>query len=776
MKPPTAVMVTTAFVPLDGRAQKIARSVANAGWDTWLIGRSETGRLEISTLGRAHVIKLAARPPAEGWGRRHLIDFEMFDEVLDDLRPDLLHAHDVDTLGLAARVRRQAERAGRTVKLVYDAHEYVAGVERPDTTWRLAMLVEESRHIGRVDAVITVIEPLAGRLRERYCLIETPTVVKNAPEGRPLPVETDQKASDVRSDCRLGPEAELLVYSGAVSPARGLSTVVASLPELERVHLALQVASRHRYVVELEQQAQKLGVRGRLHVLAYVAPHRVVDYLRTANAGVVPLLRTASHDLAICSKYFEFMHARLPIVTSDVKLQAQTTVQFGNGEVFRAGDVSSFVEATRAVLANAERYVGAYDVPGRIQSNSWEAQEPALLQVYTRLTGWSPVSRPARKTQGDKVAQAGELGRRGRGPTGRKPRLAIGPSNMAGQAWAWTKALERLCPEVGTDVYVLERDTVFRFSSDHAISQQQWWHSPRWHVQMLRNLTDAYTHVMFEGGLALTGPWTGDGYFPQDAAACAERGTEVGLIFHGSDIRNPRRFRELYPDLPFADPRSELTVALQRRYDALAPLVEGFAGPCFVSTPDLLDFLPRATWLPVTVDVEAFGQGREVMRRSKPVVVHVSSRAAIKGTTIVDTVALDMQDRGLIEYQRPEQVPPERMPGVIAAADIVLDQFAVGSYGALAVQAMAAGRVVVGHVAEPVRARLGNTLPIVEATQHSLRQVLEELIENPERCRQLVVQGREFVHRYHDGAYAGKVLADFVLGSRAGNPRRAFTI
>ena len=101
----------------------------------------------------------------------------------------------------------------------------------------------------------------------------------------------------------------------------------------------------------------------------------------------------------------------------------------------------------------------------------------------------------------------------------------------------------------------------------------------------------------------------------------------------------------------------------------------------------------------------------------------------------------------------------------MAAADVVLDQFALGSYGVLAAQAMAAGRIVVGHVVEPVRARLGNTLPIVEARQHNLEQVLEQLIEDRERCRELAVQGPEFVHRYHDGTYAAKVLADFVVGS-----------
>src|SRR5207253_787078 len=94
----------------------------------------------------------------------------------------------------------------------------------------------------------------------------------------------------------------------------------------------------------------------------------------------------------------------------------------------------------------------------------------------------------------------------------------------------------------------------------------------------------------------------------------------------------------------------------------------------------------------------------------------------------VDLIAGEMHKRRLIDYRRPGVVPPHRMPALIGDADIVLDQFALESYGVLAVEAMAAGRVVVGRVAAPVRARLQDQVPVVEADARTLRQVLETLI------------------------------------------------
>lgn len=393
MKPPTALMITRSLVRWDVRPQKIARTIADEGWDVWLVGQSASHRREIHSLGRAQVLNLPVRRPLDGWSRRHLVEFEAFDELLDHLRPDVIHAHDADMLPVGARAKQRAQERGQAIKLIYDAHEFIAGVRGWDETWRLAMLVGESRHIGQADGVMTVTDPVAELLNDRYDLAERPTVVKNAVERDPADLDQLGPLSDVRTDCALEAETGLLAYSGTVSPHRGLSTVVFALKELEGVHLALQVAKRHGHVLALEEQAEELGVRERLHVLPYVESRRVADYLRTADVGVIPLLHTPNHEVALCNKYFEFMHALLPIVTSDVRLQAQTTSELGNGEVFRAGDVSSFVQATRAVLANRERYTGAYDAPGVLERHSWEAQRPILVQFYTRLTGCRPRSR-----------------------------------------------------------------------------------------------------------------------------------------------------------------------------------------------------------------------------------------------------------------------------------------------------------------------------------------------------------------------------------------------
>src|SRR5207237_8876153 len=138
---------------------------------------------------------------------------------------------------------RRAAPAGGALSVLDSALDPLERADRPEPSSLLAMMVEEEAHIGQVDGVLTVSEPLAALLAERYGLEELPAVVKNAPARR-LGQPRERAPSDVRADCGLPGDAALLVYSGAVAPARGLATLVASLTALPDVHLALQVLER----------------------------------------------------------------------------------------------------------------------------------------------------------------------------------------------------------------------------------------------------------------------------------------------------------------------------------------------------------------------------------------------------------------------------------------------------------------------------------------------------------------------------------------------------
>ncbi|WP_369205690.1 glycosyltransferase family 4 protein [Streptomyces sp. PU-14G] len=347
-----------------------------------------------------------------------LYDFELaYGRAVDELRPDLIHAHDFRMLGVGARAKIRAAARGETVKLVWDAHEFLPGV-RPwtdDVRWLPAHLAHEREYVPYADAAVTVSATLAGLLRRTHHLAEDPHVVLNAPETPATrPVKTGG-VPGLRALCGIGPGTPLVVYSGAAAPQRGLDTMVDALPGLPGVHTALVVPKPAAgYLGTLRARAARLGVAERLHVLPYVDCDQVVPFLAEADAGAIPLHHWPNHEIALITKFFEYAHARLPLVVSDVETMAATTRAAGIGEVFTAEDTDGYTRAVRAVLADPERYRAPYGRPGLLDRWTWEAQAQTLDRLYTGLLRQTALSHEGARTEPEARRGRARRGREGR--------------------------------------------------------------------------------------------------------------------------------------------------------------------------------------------------------------------------------------------------------------------------------------------------------------------------------------------------------------------------
>jgi glycosyltransferase involved in cell wall biosynthesis len=255
-------------------------------------------------------------------------------------------------------------------------------------------MAHEREYVPYVDAAMTVSDDLAGMLQEAHGLSERPVVVLNAPAVEHAPYEmtdgmpVDTPAPDLRAMCDVGPDVPLLVYSGLGAPQRGLDIMVEALPQQPGVHVALVTNNHHSaFMTGLVERARELGVLDRVHLLSYVPHWEVVPLLSGASAGVIPIHHWPNHEIALITKFFEYSHARLPLVVSDVRTMAGTVRATGQGEVFKAEDIADYTRAVQAVLDDPERYRSAYDKPGLLDGWTWTAQAEVLTSVYRRVLG-----------------------------------------------------------------------------------------------------------------------------------------------------------------------------------------------------------------------------------------------------------------------------------------------------------------------------------------------------------------------------------------------------
>jgi glycosyltransferase involved in cell wall biosynthesis len=388
--------------PLTYRAGRVRRSLKYRRW--WLS--------QVASSLRTWLAELEARRAAEFWQWwdewlpaqsrpvrwRSVIpeadDYEaVFAELLDQLRPDVLHAHDMHVIGVASRAAGRAALRGRTMKVVYDAHEYVPGLSQyGGRTPRMiaAWAQHEREYIRTADRVVTVSPAIARTLRRRYRLDREPTVVINSP----LLVAEGNEITDVRAAAGLPADRPLLVYSGRVTRARGVETAVSALPRLPDVHLAVvcvpSIASKP--VDELRRLAASLQVEDRVHYLDPVAPSDVLRFLRTADIGLIPILRYPSHEMALPNKVFEYTFAGLPVVTSDMPTLEEFVGKTGVGEVFTAENPDDLAAAVSRVLLDPKPYRERASDPGLRDQMSWQTQAAHLRTLYADLVGAPPTA------------------------------------------------------------------------------------------------------------------------------------------------------------------------------------------------------------------------------------------------------------------------------------------------------------------------------------------------------------------------------------------------
>lgn len=353
------------------------------------------------------------------------------------------------------------------------------------------------------------------------------------------------------------------------------------------------------------------------------------------------------------------------------------------------------------------------------------------------------------------------------GKRGADVRLLIAPANYASQGLYWARAASTLPGVSAQNLAFGYSPSTIVAKPDNSVHGNVGRHSHVWARRQRRAILRDFTHVLYEAERPILGGMYG-GDVQAEISDLQSRGIKVAMVSHGSDVRTPSRHVRIEPFSPFRDPLDGLTDALEIKAARNHKTLDAFDVPKFVSTPDLIQYVPNATWLPTLTDGSLWANLTPVvLGERKPVVLHVPSRSALKGTQAIGEAMRALAEEGLIDYVEAERVPYSQMPSLVERADIVVDQVSMGLYGVASVETMLAGRIAVAQAGDYIRGSIreqtGYDLPIVEANPSSIGQVVKDIAINPDRYRHLQEEGRQFALSVHSMERAAATLRPFLL-------------
>lgn len=333
----------------------------------------------------------AGRPNILALWREMAATRRRLNELIDQIRPDILHAHSPILCGLPAlSIARR-----RNLPMVYEVRAFWedAAVDhgrarQGGVRYRVTRRMEN--HLLRhADAVVTICDGLRGDILARGIPAEKVAVVPNA-----VDVEAFRNAPprDPALAASLGIAGSAIIgFIGSFYAYEGLDLLVEAMARLpdELAGLKLLLVGggpeedRLKDIVQAQGLADKVVFTGRV-------PHQDVQrYYGLIDVFVYPRRRMRLTDLVTPLKPLEAMAQGKLVLGSDVGGHRELIADRKTGYLFPADDMDGLVRALGDLFGRRASWPAISEAGRRFveHERTWDASVSAYAPVYDRLAG-----------------------------------------------------------------------------------------------------------------------------------------------------------------------------------------------------------------------------------------------------------------------------------------------------------------------------------------------------------------------------------------------------
>jgi PEP-CTERM/exosortase A-associated glycosyltransferase len=311
------------------------------------------------------------------------------DDILGEVRPDVMHAHSPVLNALPAI------RAGRRhqIPVVYEVRAFWEdaaashGTQAEGGPRYLATRLVETRALRRADAVTTICEGLRRDIVGRGIAEEKVTVIPNA-------VDRDVFRGAGRADpalaARLGlGGGSVLAFLGSFYSYEGLDLLLRALPQMrrEKPDIAVLLVGGGPEEERLKGLARDLGLGASVVFVGRIPHGEIGRYYDLADMLVFPRRSRRLTELVTPLKPLEAMAQERVVAASEVGGHRELIRDRETGYLFAPDDPARLAEGVLAALrdqaswprirANAVRYVDA--------ERSWRHSVERYREVYARV-------------------------------------------------------------------------------------------------------------------------------------------------------------------------------------------------------------------------------------------------------------------------------------------------------------------------------------------------------------------------------------------------------
>ena len=629
---------------------------------------------------------------------------------------EIIYSHDIVGLIVIAYCQRILALENIYIPWIHDCHEYMYGsylyfkkIGNKQRENYLKNCVEyEKKYINEPDELITVSSKCAEKIKNIYSLDRNFTIIFNCPSKTLI-----RNYKTIRGFLDLKRNEKIIVWSGSVNQSRGTHIIVESLKYLHNFHLVILSDQKNEYVDNLKKLAFQNNNSERLHFLKPVPYNCVTSFIRDCDYGVTALLKENENNIvALPNKFFEYLHAGIPIISSDVDAMEDFIKRFDVGYVFKNSDPQDFAH----VVLNAERNSQVKKKNEKILNRfSWEYQEKKLNDLYKKIFSQSTLDKNKQKNL----------------------RIIHLPVNAGQQSYYLAK--------IGKKIF-LKSDNVnfshkFNFQStinftidmrDPVLDQ----------LYLLVKLSKMYD-VFHYHSRPIFFKWQPDYSFNFfDLPFLKSQNKKIIFTLRGSETRLESKF--MSQEFNFKIAKTNDLVRLK-----LFKYIRKYADHITALDPELCSYFGETKIIPRSIEKVITEQN--IKNNKKITFLHCPSKPERKGTDVIVSAFNELRNEGYdFDFKNLLNLTHSELMSEIMKSDVLIDQLIIGWYGIVAVEAMSRGTPVISYIRKDFEDYVNNNnIPIINANPKNIKYVIKKILDESINLTEYKKKSLNFVKSFH---------------------------
>jgi PEP-CTERM/exosortase A-associated glycosyltransferase len=330
-----------------------------------------------------------SRAPVLNYFREMQATAERLSKLIDETKPDIVHAHSPALNGLPAlwAAHPRGVPVVYEVRALWEEAGVEAGTVRPGSLRYRASRSLESYVIRRADAVAVLCEGVRRDVLSRGISDDKLCVIPNAVD---LANFSAERKPDVNLANKLGLDgAVVLGFIGSFYEYEGLDVLLNALPQaLQRIpKLKLLLVGGGSHDAELKRLAAANRVEDAVVFTGRVPFTDVERYYDFVDIFVYPRRKSRLTDLVTPLKPIEAMAKGRVVIASDCGGHREIVTHGRNGFLFAADDTDALTDAISAAVAARDTWplIGKNARDYVVRERTWPASVDKYEPIYRRL-------------------------------------------------------------------------------------------------------------------------------------------------------------------------------------------------------------------------------------------------------------------------------------------------------------------------------------------------------------------------------------------------------